>query len=94
MIASRATKKATMASALTGLPLLDDLDRAPAGPSWSARSMFTIETTEAGSCSSTTDCTISTIRVSGIFPSRKAMTATSFAAFITAGNVSPSPPTR
>ena len=49
----------------------------------------TIETTEAGSCSSTTVCTSSTMRVSGIFPSRNAITATSFAAFITAGNVEP-----
>src|SRR6266566_2817538 len=32
MIASRAMKKATMAKTLTGLPFLDDLDRALAGP--------------------------------------------------------------
>ena len=56
--------------------------------------MCTTETTEGGSCSSTIVCTISTMRGSGIFPSRNDITATSFAAFITAGNVSPSPPTR
>ena len=75
-----------------GLPLLDDLGGALARAQRSARSMLTTETTDAGSCSSTTVWTISTIRVSGIFPSRNAMTATSLAAFMTAGKVRPRPP--
>src|SRR4249920_889962 len=61
----------------------------------SARSRFTTETTlEGASCSSTTAVTTSTMRVRGILPSRKAMTATSLAALMTAGKVRASSPTR